>query len=182
VYGKDLPQLPAYQKLVQLMQAGVNDYAARADKVASDWGKLNDERQLADLMHDATLRQLDPSKPYVMGDSQSTYRELRERWDKLSPQAQKVYAQARDMYEEHYSQVRSGDPRAHRARRGPVHAEEVGDAHAHGRPVLRARARACTSRWRASASTWWWCAIRMARWRPCRAPKRSARPTRCAAT
>lgn len=107
IYAPDLPQLPQYQKLVQLMQAGVNDMAATADKVVSDWGRVKDEGALADLMHDSTLRQIDPSKPYVAGDSQSTYDELRARWDAASPEAKAIFTTARDMYEEHYAQVRA---------------------------------------------------------------------------
>lgn len=106
VYAKDLPQLPQYQKLVQLMQAGVNDYAAKADDVARDWGKVKDADALANLMHDSTLAQLDPSKPYVPGDPESTYRELTDRWNKLSPEAKAIYTKARDMYEGHYAEVR----------------------------------------------------------------------------
>lgn len=106
IYSPELPQLPQYQKLVQQMQAGVNDMAAKADKIVSDWGKLKDERQLAELMHESTLRQIDPSLAYVPGDSQSTYDELRAQWNKLSPEAQKMFRTARDMYEEHYAQVR----------------------------------------------------------------------------
>lgn len=106
IYAPDLPQLPQYQKLVQLMQAGVNDYGAKADKVARDWGKVKDERQLAELMHDSTLGQIDPSKPFVDGDSHSRYDELRASWNALTPEAKSTYIKARDMYEEHYAQVR----------------------------------------------------------------------------
>lgn len=106
VYQGELPHLAVYQKLAQQMQAGVNDMAATADAVVDRWGKLKDRDQLAALMHDATRAQLDPAKPYVPGDSASSYRELRARWDKLTPEARAIYAQARDMYEEHYSRVR----------------------------------------------------------------------------
>ena len=106
VYAKDLPALPQYQHLVQMMQAGISDIVAEADSIAVRWGKLKDEKALAELMHDATLARVDPAKPYKPGDPESHYRELTARYKALSPEAQAMFVQARDAYENHYNEVK----------------------------------------------------------------------------
>lgn len=105
LYAEELPQLAQYDYLVQKMDAEKNDSGAEADKLAQDWGKLKDEKQLAELMHDATLAQIDPAKPMEAGVLQAQYRELKARFDALTPEAQDLYRQARDMYDGHYRKV-----------------------------------------------------------------------------
>jgi hypothetical protein len=91
---------------VQQMAAEANDVGASADKVATAWGKLKDEQQLAEMMHDATLAQIDPAKPFVDGDNRTDWDRLNTQFTKLTAEAKKVYTDARDGYEEHYAQVR----------------------------------------------------------------------------
>lgn len=105
LYAEELPQLAQYDYLVQQMDAEKNDSGAEADKLAQDWGKLRDEKQLAELMHDATLAQIDPARPMETGVLQAQYRELKARFDALTPEAQALYRQARDMYDGHYRKV-----------------------------------------------------------------------------
>lgn len=105
LYAEELPQLELYDDLVQRMDAEKNDSGAEADKVAQDWGKLKDERQLAELMHDATLAQIDPAKPMMGGALKSQYNALKARFDSLTPEAQDLYRRARDMYDAHYRKV-----------------------------------------------------------------------------
>jgi hypothetical protein len=88
------------------MDADKNEAGAEADQIAQDWGKLKDERQLAELMHDATLAQMDPEKPLMRGDDPLTYEPLRGRYAALSPEAKKVYVDARDTYRTHHENVR----------------------------------------------------------------------------
>jgi hypothetical protein len=52
------------------------------------------------------LAQVDPARPFVQGDSRVSWDELVDKYAKLSPEAKKVYTDARYGYEEHYAQVR----------------------------------------------------------------------------
>lgn len=106
LWGKDLPQLVSYSEHVQRMDAEKNDTAAEADAIADAWGKLKDERELAELMHDATVAQIDPAKGYQMIDGRADYDRLRKSWDALSPEAQAIYIKARDSYGAHYTAVK----------------------------------------------------------------------------
>lgn len=106
IYGKDVPPLKRFNALAQQMDAEKNEAGAGADHIATDWGKLKDERHLAELMHDATLAQIDPAKDFVTGDSWHEYGRLRQRYEHLSTEAKEVYQRARDTYERHYAEVR----------------------------------------------------------------------------
>jgi N12 class adenine-specific DNA methylase len=106
LWAKDLPQLAVYNDLVQRMDADKNDAGAEADSIATAWGKLKDERALAELMHDATLAQIDPAKDYSIGDSRPEYDALRSRYNALSDEAKAIYKQARDSYAAHYAAVK----------------------------------------------------------------------------
>jgi len=113
LFQQELPQLVEYDRLVQNMDAEKNDSGAEADRLAGEWGKLDrvtgkegEERRLAELMHDATLAQIDPEKEFVKGDNRIKYGELKNRFDKLTPEAQAIYRQTRDMYADHYNKVR----------------------------------------------------------------------------
>jgi N12 class adenine-specific DNA methylase/tRNA1(Val) A37 N6-methylase TrmN6 len=113
LYGTLLPQLNTYNDLVQAMDAGKNDSAAQADTLASDWAHLDKESgikgendRLAELMHDATLAQIDPDAAFQPGDNRLRWAGLRNKFNKLSPQAKDVYRRARSMYEVHYAEVR----------------------------------------------------------------------------
>jgi len=107
VYGGMLPELRRYSDLMARMDADKNEAGAGADQLAKDWAKLTDERQLAELMHDATLAQIDPAKEYVAGDDRVRFTMLRGRYDGLSAQAKAVYARARDTYSAHMESVRA---------------------------------------------------------------------------
>lgn len=107
VYKPMLPQLQRYSDLMAQMDADKNEAGAGADELATDWGKLKDERELAELMHDATLAQMDPAKPYVEGDKKTDYQALRQRYETLTPEAREIYARARDSYSEHMRDVRT---------------------------------------------------------------------------
>ena len=106
IYRDMLPQLPAYSDLVQRMDADKNEAGAGADDLAHRWGKLPDERALAELMHDATLAQIDPSQDFNPTDDEVTYLELRARYGDLSDGAKEIYREARDTYTRHRENVR----------------------------------------------------------------------------
>lgn len=105
IYNKILPQLNKYNELAAQMDADKNDAGAEADSIVREWANLNDEDQLAELMHDSTLAKIDPTKPYVKGDSVSRYKQLRDDYNSLSPEAQAMYLKARDAYKKHYAKV-----------------------------------------------------------------------------
>ncbi|HNU12747.1 MAG TPA: PLxRFG domain-containing protein, partial [Rubrivivax sp.] len=107
VYGDVLP-LAEYDRLAAQMEADKNDVGAAADELARRWGKLPDEGKLADLMHDATLAQIDADSAveYVPGDDLAKSRALKAQFAQLSPEAQKVYREARDHYRKHHAEVR----------------------------------------------------------------------------
>lgn len=84
LFSSELPQLQAYNELVQAMDAEKNDTGAEADGLAQAWGNLDrdtkrpgEELRLAELMHDATLAQIDPQKDYQPGDNRAQWAGLR---------------------------------------------------------------------------------------------------------
>lgn len=118
IYKKILPQLSVYNDLVHQMDADKNDIAAHADNIVREWAKLNkridkndpnsktEEEALADLMHEATLAQIDPAKPHQSGDDKVKYQQLYKAYNALSPEARTMYKKARDAYSGHYAKVR----------------------------------------------------------------------------
>jgi hypothetical protein len=106
IYGDMLP-LDNYNQLVRQMDADKNEGGAEADQLVTRWAKLPDEGRLADLMHDATLAQIDPAKPYAKGDDKAQYQMLLGRFNALSDEAKQVYADTRNAYQAHHAKVRS---------------------------------------------------------------------------
>ena len=107
VYGDMLPEMRRYSDLMARMDADKNEAGSGADQLAQDWAKLPDERALAELMHDSTLAQIDPSKEFVDGDNKTDWTRLQARYNALTPAAKDVYARARDTYRQHMRDVRS---------------------------------------------------------------------------
>ncbi|WAU72378.1 PLxRFG domain-containing protein [Acinetobacter sp. TR11] len=106
IYGKLLPPLNKYNELAAQMDADKNDIAAEADNIVREWSKLKDEEALANVMHDATLAQIDPAKPHQSGDNKVKYQQLLHAYNNLSPEAQAMYKRARNAYSGHYAKVR----------------------------------------------------------------------------
>lgn len=106
IYKKILPQLSVYDDLVHQMDADKNDIAAEADNIVREWSKLKDEEALANVMHEATLAQIDPAKPHQPGDDKVKYQQLHKAYNALSPEAQVMYKKARNAYSQHYAKVR----------------------------------------------------------------------------
>lgn len=107
IYGDMLPQLRDYDDIAQQMEAEKNEGAAEADGLADRWGKLRNERALAELMHDATLARVDPARDDAGSQLHPEYPALRRRWEALGEQAQAVYLEARDAYRAHYEKVKN---------------------------------------------------------------------------
>ncbi|QZM13685.1 hypothetical protein ABVS_3059 [Acinetobacter lwoffii] len=106
LYQKLLPQLKPYNDMVAMMDADQNEVAALSDDLARRWADLKDEKELANVMHDATLAKIDPAKPYQPGDNVAEYAKLKKQFDALSGDAKKVYREARDAYKKHHRDVR----------------------------------------------------------------------------
>lgn len=106
LYQKLLPQLKPYNDMVAMMDADQNEVAAMSDELARRWADLKDEKELANVMHDATLAKIDPAKPYQPGDNVAEYTKLKKQFDALSGDAKKVYREARDAYKKHHRDVR----------------------------------------------------------------------------
>lgn len=107
IYDKVLP-MREYDRLAAQMEADKNETGANADDLARRWGKLPDEGKLADLMHDATLAQIDADSDVAAAsdDDRAKATALKARFKSLTPEAQQVYRQARDSYSAHHAQVR----------------------------------------------------------------------------
>ena len=112
VYGDILP-LDRYNTLVQQMDADKNEAGAEADTLADTWGKINattkrpdEDRHVAEMMHDATLARIDPDKPFQSGDDPDVHHELARRFNALSAEGKAIYRQARTMYAEHFDKVK----------------------------------------------------------------------------
>ncbi len=87
--------------------ADKNEAGAGADLLTTEWSKLPDERALAELMHDSTLGQIDPTKDFVEGDNMTDWNRLRNRYAMLTPKAQDIFVKARDTHSQHMRDVRA---------------------------------------------------------------------------
>lgn len=131
--GKRLPSAQTYLRLKQAMDTVRNEWHARADKVAQEWlkyrvGNRDENKQLMDLMHEATIAGVDPSIGFTsiltkrdqtildtadmdtevyrsahtkqMRDEQrqKDYVRLQAIYNKLSPKAQALFRSVRDEY------------------------------------------------------------------------------------
>ncbi|HGX92535.1 MAG TPA: PLxRFG domain-containing protein, partial [Candidatus Tenderia sp.] len=70
IYGEAIPQLKAYVKTAQRMDADRNHLVVEAAELAKDWHKFYARNPaaadaLADVMHESTLAGVDPSEEYV---------------------------------------------------------------------------------------------------------------------
>lgn len=132
--GKDIPALAHYADTKLKMDTFRDDWHAITDKLAQRWQKyrvLNSKEnsELMDIMHESTLRQVDPSekfksiltpmdqkvlKEHKQGTEawdaanerantdatrQHSYNTLQQRFDKLSPEAKAIYQQVRNTYQ-----------------------------------------------------------------------------------
>ncbi|WP_278985608.1 PLxRFG domain-containing protein [Sphingobium yanoikuyae] len=130
--GAGLPAAQEYLQLKQAMDAHRDKWHARADQAAQPWLKFRvlqkaDNVQLMDLMHEATLANVDPAKPFVSslteldrkileqgsdtpgydvaaeklaGDKirEEDYERLVVKWDALPAEAKRIYKEVRDTY------------------------------------------------------------------------------------
>ncbi|TDR90258.1 PLxRFG domain-containing protein [Enterovirga rhinocerotis] len=110
--ARDLPSARKYLRTKEAMDAMRNDLSTEVAPIVEKWGTFalrhrGENRALADLMHDTTIAQLDPSEPPRLkaGDPRrAEYLALRQRFEALPKAARDIYTKARDFYEERADQ------------------------------------------------------------------------------
>ena len=98
IYGKTMPEVTAFDRVVQAMDQERQTIAEKADTMVERWRKLKTKEadSLADIMHTATLEQFDPDlRTDVQTPEQSI---MLKEWKALSPEAQQLYRDVRDQY------------------------------------------------------------------------------------
>lgn len=115
-YGKQMPEVADFDRVVQQMDQARNIVAEQADEIIERWRKLPAKTAdtLAGIMHSATLEQFDPdTRTDVATPEQSI---LLKDWKALSPEAQQLYRDVRDQYAATLAKLRNGlSRRAERA-------------------------------------------------------------------
>ena len=119
IYSDLIPELQAYSDRVQRMDAEANEMGYEADKLVTRWGKLPQAvaDSLADLMHDATLAQVEADPENKVGGTNfgiwpdkkalaEKIDELQGRFNALPKEAQAIYREARDLYRAQWEKAR----------------------------------------------------------------------------
>ena len=131
--AKDIPAAQTYLRVKDKMDALRNEWHGKVDAVAQDWLKYRiknreENRELMDIMHESTLEQVDPSKPFqslmtpkerislenpsmnanlraeltakmdLDAKREEAYDKLKIRYDDLSPEARSIFEKVRDAY------------------------------------------------------------------------------------
>ena len=131
--AKDIPAAQTYLRVKDKMDALRNEWHGKVDAVAQDWLKYRiknreENRELMDIMHESTLEQVDPSKPFqslmtpkeiislenpsmnanlraeltakmdLDAKREEAYDKLKIRYDDLSPEAHSIFEKVRDAY------------------------------------------------------------------------------------
>lgn len=131
--AKDIPAAQTYLRVKDKMDALRNELHGKVDAVAQDWLKYRiknreENRELMDIMHESTLEQVDPSKPFqslmtpkerislenpsmnanlraeltakmdLDAKREEAYDKLKIRYDDLSPEARSIFEKVRDAY------------------------------------------------------------------------------------
>lgn len=130
--GKDvLPGVVDFERTARRMEADANALAEPSAQIAMRWSRLlfgvnankPEAAALAALMHDATLYEIDPSKPIKdrpQISERAAYATLRKRWETLSPTAQQLYTDVRDAYAKRRAEFQQAlEERIERAQMAP---------------------------------------------------------------
>jgi hypothetical protein len=116
IYGQTMPEVNAFDRVVQEMDQARNTIAEKADAIIERWRKLPAQTAdtLASIMHGATLEQFDPDLRTDAGTLEQS--SLLKEWLALSPEAQQLYRDVRDQYAATLAKLRNGlSKRAERA-------------------------------------------------------------------
>lgn len=118
IYGKEMPEVADFDRVVQQMDQARNIVAEQADAIIERWRKLPAKTAdaLAGIMHAATLEQFDPdikTRDDVATPEQSI---LLKDWAALPEEAKQLYRDVRDQYAATLAKLRNGlSKRAERA-------------------------------------------------------------------
>lgn len=133
--AKDIPAAQIYLRIKDKMDAMRNEWHGKTDAVAQNWLKYRiknreENRGLMEIMHESTLMQVDPSRPFepfmtpresislqnmdpnhpnykALQDKadrddqrEKAYTKLKERFDAMSPEAKSIFDQVKNAYSE----------------------------------------------------------------------------------
>jgi len=107
--GGRIPQVGNFIKVVDRLLANKNKIINEAGQIQTKWERM----QSADLtmsinmgkvMHAATILEVDPDKPTAA--QRAANPKLMRDWNRLSPEAKKVYREARDFFERRYAEYK----------------------------------------------------------------------------
>ncbi|MRX32796.1 PLxRFG domain-containing protein [Aminobacter sp. MDW-2] len=106
----NMDAVPEYLRVKRLMDAYRGKKHAAMDTVAQDWLKFvrlgkDKAKALADLMHDATLAGVDPSKTEGEHTRQPEYPGLRRRFQELAPAGRALFGKVRDAYKQQAAEL-----------------------------------------------------------------------------
>lgn len=111
--NKRIPQLDNFIRVTESFLSRKNEILTESGNISKQWERLQARdpemsRQLAAVMHRATLKEIDPdasSKISTIAQRQKDP-ELANMWKALDPEAKKIYRDVRDFYEKRYSEYR----------------------------------------------------------------------------
>lgn len=110
IYGREMPEVADFDRVVQQMDQARNTIAERADAIVERWRKLPAKvaDQLADVMHQATLNAFDPDVKTRDDIVKPEHDLLLQDWAKLPAEAQQLYRDVRDQYQATLVKLRNG--------------------------------------------------------------------------
>ncbi len=102
-----LPAAKSWERTAQRMDADKTAAMVAAGEIAQRWGTLARKspkvaERLADLMHEATIAGIDPSQKIRTDDNPDAYRKLKARFALLPEEAQGLFGEVRDAYEQRW--------------------------------------------------------------------------------
>lgn len=102
VYGRDHPEVSAYNSALQTMQADFVQTTQTSDKILKDWDKLKVPvaDQMAKVMEDSRFANFDPDPVKQQAALTPAQVELKTRFKAMPDEAKAVYRAARDYYTE----------------------------------------------------------------------------------
>jgi hypothetical protein len=110
--NKRLPQLDNFIRVTEEFLARKNSILQESSDISKNWERLQAKdpemsRKLAAVMHTATIQEFDPD-PRVNNtfEDKNANDELIKMWEGLSPEARKIYREARDFFDRRYAQYK----------------------------------------------------------------------------
>ena len=104
--GGRIPQLSNFINLTEKFSARKNNIVKESGDISKRWEQLQSKdpdmsRQIGLVMHTATITEIDPDKASLF--QRNSNQQLMQEWNKLNPEAKRIYREVRDFYERRYS-------------------------------------------------------------------------------